>query len=528
MSAADSALSLLPPLVAIGLAILTRRVLLSLGLGILVGALLLNAANPLAALGDLAARLLALFWTLPAANEAGLGSPEAWNLSILGFLLLLGAMVALVTLSGGTRAFGEWARRRIATRRDAQLMTVVLGAVIFIDDYFNSLAVGNVSRPVTDRQGVSRAKLAYLIDSTAAPVCVLMPLSSWGAYLISLIGGILAAHAITGTSALGAFVQVSMLNFYAISALLLVLATATLDLNLGPMARHEAAARQGRVYDSRRGTPPGNPAVTEHEGGRPRDLLVPIGVLVAATLAALLITGARGLAAEGLAFSLLGAFEHTEVALSLLAGGLLGLATTLALLWPRPAVRANLPRTLWLGLGTMWPAIQILVLAWLLTGIIGELGTGAYLAGLVEGVLAPHWLPILLFLLGGIMAFATGTSWGTFGILLPIAGDLAAATELAMLLPMLGAVLAGAVFGDHCSPISDTTILSSTGAACHHIDHVITQLPYAGLGALVSLAGYLVVGLTGSALWGLVACLALLGLSIALLALRKSRLTSQA
>ncbi|MBF8221572.1 Na+/H+ antiporter NhaC family protein [Halomonas sp. 328] len=521
MTAADSALSLLPPLVAIGLAILTRRVLLSLGLGILVGALLLNAGSPLATLGDLASRLLALFWALPDAGERGLGSPEAWNLSILGFLLLLGAMVALVTLSGGTRAFGEWARQRIATRRDAQLMTVVLGAVIFIDDYFNSLAVGNVSRPVTDRQGVSRAKLAYLIDSTAAPVCVLMPLSSWGAYLISLIGGILAAHAITGTSALGAFIQVSMLNFYAIAALLLVLATATLDLNLGAMRRHEANAREGRVYDSRRGTPPGNPTVDEHEGGRPRDLLVPIGVLVTATLAALLMTGARNLAAEGLPFTLLGAFEQTEVALSLLVGGLLGLATTLALLWPRPAVRANLPRTLWLGLGTMWPAIQILVLAWLLTGIIGELGTGAYLAGLVEGVLAPHWLPILLFLLGGIMAFATGTSWGTFGILLPIAGDLAAATELAMLLPMLGAVLAGAVFGDHCSPISDTTILSSTGAACHHIDHVITQLPYAGLGALASLAGYLAVGLTGSALWGLIACLALLGLAIALLALRR-------
>ncbi|WP_355660062.1 Na+/H+ antiporter NhaC family protein [Halomonas salifodinae] len=521
MTAADSALSLLPPLVAIGLAILTRRVLLSLGLGILVGALLLNAGSPLATLGDLASRLLALFWTRPEAGEGGLGSPEAWNLSILGFLLLLGAMVALVTLSGGTRAFGEWARRRIDNRRDAQLMTVVLGAVIFIDDYFNSLAVGNVSRPVTDRQGVSRAKLAYLIDSTAAPVCVLMPLSSWGAYLISLIGGILAAHAITGTSALGAFVQVSMLNFYAIAALLLVLATATLDLNLGAMRRHEANAREGRVYDSRRGTPPGNPAVDEHEGGRPRDLLVPIGVLVTATLAALLVSGARNLAAEGLPFTLLGAFEQTEVALSLLVGGLLGLATTLTLLWPRPAVRANLPRTLWLGLGTMWPAIQILVLAWLLTGIIGELGTGAYLAGLVEGVLAPHWLPILLFLLGGIMAFATGTSWGTFGILLPIAGDLAAATELAMLLPMLGAVLAGAVFGDHCSPISDTTILSSTGAACHHIDHVITQLPYAGLGALASLAGYLVVGLTGSALWGLISCVALLGIAIALLALRR-------
>ncbi|GEK46027.1 tetracycline efflux Na+/H+ antiporter family transporter Tet(35) [Bisbaumannia pacifica] len=528
MTVTDSALSLLPPLVAIGLAVLTRRVLLSLGLGILVGALLLNGGHPLTTLGDLASRLLALFWTLPAADDPGLGAPEAWNLSILGFLLLLGAMVALVTLSGGTRAFGEWARRRIRTRRDAQLMTVVLGAVIFIDDYFNSLAVGNVSRPVTDRQGVSRAKLAYLIDSTAAPVCVLMPLSSWGAYLISLIGGILAAHAITGSSALGAFVQVSMLNFYAISALLLVIATAALDLNLGAMSRHEAAARQGRVYDSRRGQPPGNPPVTEHEGGRPRDLLVPIAVLVAGTLIALLVTGAQGLASEGLPFSLLGAFEQTDVALSLLVGGLLGLGTTLALLWSRPAVRANLPRTLWLGLGTMWPAIQILILAWLLTGLIGELGTGAYLAGLVEGVLAPHWLPILLFLLGGLMAFATGTSWGTFGILLPIAGDLAAATDLAMLLPMLGAVLAGAVFGDHCSPISDTTILSSTGAACHHIDHVITQLPYAGLGALVSLAGYLVVGLSGSPLWGLLSCLALLALSIGLLVRRKARLAPQA
>ncbi|WP_136255814.1 Na+/H+ antiporter NhaC family protein [Onishia niordana] len=514
-SHATSYLSLLAPLVAIGLAVLTRRVLPALAVGSVVGALLLNGGQPLTTAADLARRLIGVFWTLPESSDVGLGEANSWNLSILTFLLLLGAMVALVTLSGGTRAFGEWARERVRTRRGAQLTTVLLGAIIFIDDYFNSLAVGNISRPLTDRQGISRAKLAYLIDSTAAPICVITPISSWGAYIISLVGGVLAAHAVTDITALQAFLEMSALNFYAISALVLVIASAWLDLNLGAMRRHADMARKGDVFDGSRGEPPGNLTIEEAEGGRTRDLLLPILTLVAATVAMILYTGASALSADGQAFSLLGAFEQTDVATSLLIGGAVALIATLALLWPRSTVRRRAGLALLSGIHSMLPAVYILVLAWLLTGIISDLGTGAYLASLVEGVLAAQWLPMLLFVLAGIMAFATGTSWGTFGIMLPIAGDMAAATDIAMLLPMMGAVLAGAVFGDHCSPISDTTILSSTGAACHHIDHVLTQLPYAGLGALSTLAGYLTLGLTGSGPLGLMVTLAVLALAVA-------------
>lgn len=513
-SQANSFLSLLAPLVAIGMAILTRRVLLSLTMGSLVGALLLNDFHPLATLESLARRLIGVFWTLPESGAAGLGSANIWNLSILAFLLLLGAMVAMVTLSGGTRAFGEWAREHVRTRRGAQLTTVLLGAVIFIDDYFNSLAVGNISRPLTDRQSISRAKLAYLIDSTAAPVCVITPISSWGAYIISLVGGVLTAHAITDITALQAFLEISALNFYAISALLLVLLSAWLDLDIGAMRRHDDMARQGQVFDASRGKPPGNLTIEEAQGGRTRDLLMPILILVAATVAMIFYTGAAALKTDGVAFSLLGAFEQTDVAHSLLVGGTVALLATLAMLWPRPAVRRRSGLALLHGIHSMLPAVYTLVLAWLLTGIISDLGTGAYLASLVEGILTAQWLPMLLFVLAGIMAFATGTSWGTFGIMLPIAGDMAAATDIAMLLPMMGAVLAGAVFGDHCSPISDTTILSSTGAACHHIDHVLTQLPYAGLGALSTLAGYLTLGLGGPHFLALGVTLATLALAV--------------
>lgn len=521
-SYATSPLSLLAPILAIGLVVVTRRVLLSLGAGIVLGALLLQDFDPLAAAQGLLDRLIGVFWSLPEQAGDGIGTLNEWNVYILLFLLLLGAMVGLVTLSGGTRAFGEWARERITSRRGSQLATALLGVFIFIDDYFNSLAVGNICRPLTDRQRVSRAKLAYLIDSTAAPICVLMPISSWGAYIISLIAGILATHSVTGISAFGAFIELAALNFYAIAALVLAFVAAGFDLNIGAMRRHAAMAREGQVFDASRGQPPGNSRVHEARSGRPLDLIAPIVVLILATFAMIVLTGAWALDDQGQPFSLLGAFENTDVAGSLIAGGLFGLGIALLMLLRHASVAGAIPRTLLEGARSMLPAVQILILAWVLTGIINELGTGEYLASLVDGVLTPAWLPALLFVIAGVMAFATGTSWGTFGIMLPIAGDIAAATDLAMLLPMMGAVLAGSVFGDHCSPLSDTTILSSTGAACHHIDHVLTQLPYALLGAAAALLGYLAIGLSGSTALSLMVTLGSLAALIAwLLASRR-------
>ena len=492
----DSALSLLTPAIAIALAVLTRKVILSLGVGIIIGSLLLTGFNPLDALSYMAQGFVSVFW------DHGFNRGSVF---ILLFLLLLGVITSLISLSGGARAFGDWARQRVKSRQGSQLLAVLLGVLIFIDDYFNSLAVGNISRPLTDQHRVSRAKLAYLIDSTAAPVCVLTPVSSWGAYIIALIGSIMAAHGVTDITAIGAFLEMIPMNLYAVFGLGLVLATAWLDLNVGSMRSHEDRAMAGELYDLSKGMPPGAAQLGNHERGRVSDLVIPIVILVLATLAALIWTGAGALAEQGKAFSVLGAFENTNVADSLVYGALVGLALTVLRM-----LNHNLSGDLWYkaiveGVSSMLPAIYILIFAWVLTGVISHLETGKFLASLVIGSFSPSYLPMVLFAVSGVMAFATGTSWGTFGIMLPIAGDMAAAVDIAMLMPMLASVLAGAVFGDHCSPISDTTILSSTGASCHHMDHVTTQLPYALAIALVSLCGYLVMGLTESAATGFAA-----------------------
>ncbi|OOF13111.1 Na+/H+ antiporter [Salinivibrio sp. PR932] len=513
----SSALSLLPPLLALGLAIATRRVLLSLGMGIVLGTLLLADFS----LGTSAQYLFDVVAGLFVAD----GSINSWNMSILAFLVLLGMITALLSLSGGTRAFANWAQSRIKSKRGAKLLAAFLGVFIFVDDYFNSLAVGAVSRPVTDRFHVSRAKLAYILDSTAAPMCVITPASSWGAYIITVIGSILVAHGVTDYTPLGAFVTMIPMNFYAIFALLLVFAVIWFQLDIGPMRQFEYQAKKG----SRLGDESDNCAdlcddlgIEESEHGTVSDLVLPIVVLVVATISAMLYTGAQALAGDDVSFSVLGAFENTDVGMSLLMGGAAGLIVALAMTIKQGIGASAISKTLWVGAKSMFGAILILLFAWSIGHIIGDLQTGKYLSSLVQGNMPSELLPVVLFSLAAVMAFATGTSWGTFGIMLPIAGDLAAATEISLMLPMLSAVLAGAVFGDHCSPISDTTILSSTGARCGHIDHVSTQLPYAIGGALVSAVGFLVLGFTVS-LWLAFAAttLAFVALCFALLWLKK-------
>ena len=488
-SFSDSSLSLLAPAVAIFLAIITRRVLWSLGAGIITGSLLLTGFNPFNAFRHIYAGFVAVFWD---------GSLNLDNIFILLFLIVLGVITSLIATSGGARAFGEWARQHVKTRQSSQVMAVLLGFIIFIDDYFNSLAVGSISKPLTDRHRVSRAKLAYLIDSTAAPICVITPISSWGAYIIALVGTIMTTHGLAADSPVFTFVSMVPMNFYAVFAIGMVVCTAVMDLNVGPMARHENAALGGRLFDTAKGNPPGAPFLEEDSRGRVADLVLPIIVLILATVAAMLWSGHAVITDNGQPFSVLGAFENTNVTLSLISGGLVGLTFSAIRL-----LRRKFTGTIWRkavveGSKSMLPAIYILVLAWVLTGVVGELETGKYLASLVSGNISSSFLPMILFLVSGLMAFATGTSWGTFGIMLPIAGDMAVAADIAMMLPMLASVLAGAVFGDHCSPISDTTILSSTGASCHHMDHVNTQLPYALGTAAVAMLGYLVVGISDS------------------------------
>ncbi|MCK8044305.1 Na+/H+ antiporter NhaC family protein [Shewanella sp. 1CM18E] len=513
ISYADSALSLLPPVAAIVLAMLTRRVLLSLGVGIVLGALLLTDFSAMQTAQYLGEKVSALIWDDGALNS--------WNLYILGFLVLLGMITALITVSGSSRAFADWARNHIRNKRDAKLLTMFLGCVVFIDDYFNSLVVGSVARPLTDRYYISRSKLAYLLDSTAAPICVISPVSSWGAYIIALIGGILTAHGFTDTGHLSVFVQMIPMNFYAIFALLLLLCVALMGLDIGPMRQHELKAQKGELYDESKGLPPGaNSDLPEADTGKIMGLFLPITVLVFATFYFMVSSGGDALAAKGAEFSLIGAFENTDVGSSLFFGAAIGLVVTLALVIYQGVEKSMIAKGLFEGAKSMLPAIYILLFAWTIAGVIGQLETGKYMASLATGNIPFAMLPAVLFILAGLTAFSTGTSWGTFGIMLPIAADMAMGSHTGMMLPMLASVLAGAVFGDHCSPISDTTILSSTGANCHHIDHVMTQLPYALIVAGISMAGYLVLGFTESVTAGLIACSVLFVLSIIVLRIK--------
>ncbi|WP_109077541.1 Na+/H+ antiporter NhaC family protein [Aggregatibacter kilianii] len=486
----SSVWSVLPPLLALLLAIITRRVLLSLSVGILVGAIMLADVNLVNTLVYLKNNISSLF-----IKEEGL---NANNINIILFLLLLGILTALLSMSGSNRAFAEWAQKHIKGRRGAKLVAASLVFITFIDDYFHSLAVGAIARPITDKFKVSRAKLAYILDSTAAPMCVLMPVSSWGAYIITLIAGLLATYSITGYSPIGAFMAMSAMNYYAIFSILMVFFVAYFSFDIGSMARHEKLALQAENAPEE---------TLSGVNGHVRNLVLPILTLIVVTVSAMMYTGNQALAADGKPFTVLGAFENTTVGISLVAGGISAVIVASVCIFIDRLVSLQEYIKAWgLGMKSMLGAILILFFAWTINNVVSDIKTGAYLASLVSDTLPLAFLPALLFILASVMAFATGTSWGTFGIMLPIAAAIAAhaggSTEL--MLPCLSAVMAGAVCGDHCSPVSDTTILSSTGAKCDHMDHVTSQLPYAVTVATASIAGYIVVGFTYSGLLGFI------------------------
>lgn len=515
----SSILSLLPPILALVMVILTRRVLLSLGTGAIIGALMLHSWNPLVAAANIYAIVMGIIFDFEA--EATFGEVtraivanrfaiNTWEFFIVIFLLLLGMMAALITRSGGSRAFGEWAMQKVKTRVGAQLLTVFLGIIIFIDDYFNSLTVGNVSRPLTDRHRISRAKLAYLVDSTSAPMCVIAPISSWGAYIIAIIAGIFATHSVTQYEALQAFMLMIPMNIYALVALGLVLAVAWFNLDIGAMRKHEVLAKEtGELWNAKLGAIPGSQDdIKASSKGKVGDLVWPIIALIVGTVFFMITTGIQGTEGD---VTILTIFENTDVASALVYGGLFGLIIALLLNVLKPKSETGLGSSLVIGMKSMLPAIYILFFAWTLISIIGDLGTGTYLASIVENSnLNPMYLPVILFIIAGFAAFSTGTSWGTFGLLLPIAGEMAAVMDITLILPMMAAVLAGSIFGDHCSPISDTTILSSTGAGSHHIDHVVTQLPYALIAAGITAISYLVLGATSSVVVSLLVAFLLL------------------
>lgn len=492
-------LSILPPVIAIVLALLTKEVLGSLFVGIFSGFFIfVNWATPEIAEGlDSTNPIIGPFLAMVKSMVVNAG--DSWNMAILLFLAILGALVAVVTVAGGSGAYGEWAAKKVKTRGGAQLATFGLGVLIFIDDYFNSLTVGTVMRPVTDRFRISRAKLAYILDSTAAPITVLVPVSSWVAYILSQMKEPLIENGFTITPFKAFWLSIPY-NLYAWLAIIMVIVIVATNFEFGPMRRfEEKAIETGELQADNTTTPPGDDFsnLEVSTKGTPWDLIVPLISLVFFTVIAMLYTGGY----FGGEISMWTAFGDTDAATSLVYGGIGALLLSFLIFVPRGLLTYHqFMNAIVQGIKSMVPSFAVLILAWTFGSVLrGDgLQTGNFVATLVAETVPVVLLPTTIFVVSGLIAFSTGTSWGTFAIMLPIAIPIAANINPELLSILIGAVLAGAVYGDHCSPISDTTILSSTGAACHHLDHVITQMPYASLVAGVALLGYILQSIVGN------------------------------
>ena len=471
----STALSLLPPVVAIVLALNTKEVYTSLLVGIATGALLY--AN-----GNLELALNTLFFN----EEGGMVYKLAddSNVGILVFLVMLGILVALMNKAGGSAAFGRWASTHIHTRAGAQFATLILGVLIFVDDYFNCLTVGSVMRPVTDRQKISRAKLAYLIDATAAPVCIIAPVSSWAAAVTSSV------PEGSGINGFTMFLRTIPYNYYALLTLVMILFLIFTGTDYGPMKLNEENAMNGDLFTTA-DRPYGDDVDDGTDtSGHVVDLILPVLVLIAACIFGLIYTGGFF---EGVDF--ITAFSNCNASAGLVLGSSIALLFTFVFYRVRGVMTfqdfaACIPE----GFKAMVSPMLILTLAWTLSGMTGLLGAKYYVASLLSGSAAAlqYLLPIIIFLVAVFLAFATGTSWGTFSILVPIVCH--AFPEGEMLVVSIAACLSGAVCGDHCSPISDTTIMASAGAHCSHVNHVSTQLPYAMTAAAISAGCYLLCG----------------------------------
>ena len=506
-----SILSLLPPVVTIGLAIATRRILLALGIGVVLGALMYSGWNVLASV------------SLVAEVAGGLIIAEgalAEEMYILAFVVLLGVLTSFIYISGGLQAVSEWAITKVRTRFQAQLVPFILGIVIFFDDAFSSLVGGNVSRTITDPHRISRAKLSYIVDSTAAPVIILVPISGWAAFIAATMTGILNENEITEYSGYEAFLWTIPTNYYAITAILFVFAVAYFGLNFGPMRKHERrAVEEGALFDASHGPVPGEADrnLPTREDGKVRDLVLPVATLIGVTVVLALWIGIAG--TDG-AITPMQVLANTDVIVSLFYGGLAACALSGAMLLFKNTPANQVARAMLSGIRSMLTAAAVLFLAWMTAEIISMLGVGEYLAGLTGGGLAFSLLPVILFVLACFISFSLGSTFGTFGLILPIAAGIVVSVDISLLIPAFGAVLAGAIFGDHTSPLSDTTILSSVGSGIHLIDHVTTQIPYALVCAIASIAGYIVLGFTKNITIGLLTALAVLAVAVFVLRTR--------
>lgn len=467
--------SLLPPIIAIVLALITKEVYTSLFVGITVGALFYANFNP------------ELTYTTIFFGEGGMVNKlsDSWNVGILIFLVVLGIIVSLMNKAGGSAAFGQWASSHIKTRVGAQLATILLGCLIFVDDYFNCLTVGSVMRPVTDKFKVSRAKLAYLIDATAAPICIIAPISSWAAAVTSSVPEDF------GGNGFALFLQTIPYNLYAILTIVMMIGLVVMKIDYGPMRTHEANAAKGDLF-----TTPDRPYGDGEQGevnhkGKVIDLVLPVVMLIIFCIIGMIYTGGFF---DGVNF--ITAFGDADASAGLVLGSVAALIFAFIFYLVRGVLTFDqftscIPE----GFKAMTAPILILTFAWTLSGMTGMLGGAEYVGALVEGMAGglKGFLPAVIFLIAFALAFATGTSWGTFGILIPIVcGMFPYGTPI--LIIGIAACLGGAVTGDHCSPISDTTIMASAGAQSNHVNHVQTQLPYAATCAVVCFVGYLLAG----------------------------------
>lgn len=469
--------ALVPPVVAIALALITKEVYSSLFIGILVGGLFFSGFS--------------FEGTVTHVFQGGFLSvlSDSYNVGILIFLVILGIIVSLMNKAGGSAAFGRWASERIKSRSGAQLATMGLGVLIFIDDYFNCLTVGSVMRPVTDKHKISRAKLSYLIDATAAPVCIIAPISSWAAAVTGFV---------EGEDGLSLFINAIPYNFYALFTLLMIIIISLTDIDYGPMALHEKNAKEHGDLFTTPGRPYANMAAVDNVGrGSVIDLVLPILALIGCCVVGMIYTGGFFDGADFVT-----AFSNSDASQGLAMGSFFGLIFTIILYLVRRIMKFDecmscIPE----GFKAMVPAILILSCAWTLKAMTDSLGAAEYVASIMSmcaGSLM-NMLPAFIFLVGCGLAFATGTSWGTFGILIPIVVAVFANTNHTLMTISISACMAGAVCGDHCSPISDTTIMASAGGQCDHVNHVSTQLPYAITVAAVSFVTYIIAGFTQSA-----------------------------
>ncbi|QQO08260.1 Na+/H+ antiporter NhaC family protein [Breznakiella homolactica] len=474
-------LSIIPPVIAIALALITKEVVFSLLLGIMSGTIIYSIAAGMGFVGIFSVTADLMI------------SKVSDNASMVIFLAMLGALVAVITRAGGSRAYGNWASRKLKTRRSAAAATGLLGILIFVDDYFNCLTVGTVMKPVTDRHHLSREKLAFIIDATAAPVCIIAPISSWAASVISYYPG-------EGTmGGMQAFISSIPMNLYAVLMIFMVFWMALRkNGDFGPMARAQRLAEErGDAHFEDSNTIDNElTKLKVAEKGKVWDLVVPVVFLVIFAVLSMLYYGGYW---DGEGKSLFDAFGDTDAGYALSLGGFGALFVAFFLFVPRKLMTfREFFATVTAGVKSMVPALIILALAWTISGVCRDLlSTGPYVAGVVERSNLPvAFIPAIMFVIAAFLSFATGTSWGTFGILIPITVAVCEIVAPHLSVITLSSVLAGSVFGDHCSPISDTTILSSTGAGCDHIAHVETQIPYALTVAAVCFVGYIIAGFT--------------------------------